>query len=230
VHGGSLSASEPTACEAVQWGAVLTDIVHDQLARDREFLLYQGLVRAVAWRVHRKVSSQVELDDLIAYGQIGLLEALQRFDEERGLKFATFAWHRVRGAILDGLAKMNWFDRMAFEQGVYEQHSTPETGNANASGRPPRSIVRSQLDASSLAASGEQPLAGMERREALAFLMTVVADLPAREAGLLRGVFFEGRTLSESARRVGISTAWASRLQNRTLADLRLALERHGFA
>lgn len=230
MHGGSPSASEPTACGAVQWGAALTDIVRDQLARDREFLLYQGLVRAVAWRIHRKVSSQVELDDLIAYGQIGLLEALQRFDEERGLKFATFAWHRVRGAILDGLAKMKWFDRMAFEQGLYEQHSATEAGHERASGKPPRSIVRSELDVSSLAASGEQPLAGMERREALTFLMAVVADLPAREAGLLRGVFFEGRTLSESARRVGISTAWASRLQNRTLADLRLALERHGFA
>jgi DNA-directed RNA polymerase specialized sigma subunit len=59
--------------------------------------------------------------------------------------------------------------------------------------------------------------------------MSAIADLPPREAGLLRGVFFEGRTLSEAARRVGISTAWASRLQNRTLADLRIALESHGF-
>ena len=96
----------------------------DRADLDGAFLLYQGLVRAIAWKIHRRVPHVVELDDLIAYGQIGLLEALQRFDEDRGLQLATFAWHRVRGAILDGLAKMSWFDRMEFEKGSYEQTSS----------------------------------------------------------------------------------------------------------
>jgi RNA polymerase sigma factor (sigma-70 family) len=85
---------------------------------DRVFLLSQGLVRTIAWRIHCRVPCSVELDDLVAYGQIGLLEALQRFDKDRGMKFATFAWHRIRGAILDGLTKMNWFDRVSFEKGA----------------------------------------------------------------------------------------------------------------
>jgi RNA polymerase sigma factor for flagellar operon FliA len=195
---------------------------------DRIFLLHQGLVRAVAWKIHRKVPSQVELDDLIAYGQIGLLEAMRRFDRERGLKFATFAWHRVRGAILDGLEKMNWFDRIEFEKGSYER-SLDTVDDSQASGKPsPRG--RCEFEEALLQSDCETPAAVAEHREAVAFLMNVVAALPPREAGLLRGVFFEGRTLSESARRVGVSTAWASRLQNRTLADLRIALETHGFA
>lgn len=195
---------------------------------DRVFLLHQGLVRAVAWKIHRKVPSQVELDDLIAYGQIGLLEAMRRFDRERGLKFATFAWHRVRGAILDGLEKMNWFDRIEFEKGSYER-SLDTVDDSQASGKPsPRG--RCEFEEALLQSDCETPAAVAEHREAVAFLMNVVAALPPREAGLLRGVFFEGRTLSESARRVGVSTAWASRLQNRTLADLRIALETHGFA
>jgi DNA-directed RNA polymerase specialized sigma subunit len=65
--------------------------------------------------------------------------------------------------------------------------------------------------------------------ELVMFLRDLVSALPEKEAGLLRGTFFEGRTLTEAARRVGISTAWASRLQTRTLADLRIALERAGF-
>lgn len=194
---------------------------------DHQFLAHQGLVRAVAWKLHRRVPHHVDLDDLIAYGQIGLLEALSRFDETRGLKFATFAWHRVRGAILDGLGKMAWFDRIAFEKSVYESPAYRE----QATETPAEKVTpsRNSLDEGALAASSPSPVANVEKREAILFLISLVGDLPAKEAGLLRGVFFEGRTLSDAARRVGISTAWASRLQKRTLADLRLALERHGF-
>jgi DNA-directed RNA polymerase specialized sigma subunit len=65
--------------------------------------------------------------------------------------------------------------------------------------------------------------------ELVMFLRGLLSALPEKESALLRGTFFEGRTLTEAARRVGISTAWASRLQTRTLADLRIALERRGF-
>ena len=44
----------------------------------------------MAWRLHRKLGRNVDIDDLVAYGQIGLLEAIQSFDEKRGVKFATF--------------------------------------------------------------------------------------------------------------------------------------------
>ena len=196
---------------------------------DRAFLLSQGLVRAIAWKIHRRVPHVVELDDLIAYGQIGLLEALQRFDEERGLKFATFAWHRVRGAMLDGLAKMSWFDRIEFEKGGYEHAQATGGSTRSSETLSQRWATPSPIGEASLPAPDASPTARAEHREVVAFLMSAIADLPPREAGLLRGVFFEGRTLSEAARRVGISTAWASRLQNRTLADLRIALDAHGF-
>jgi RNA polymerase sigma factor for flagellar operon FliA len=196
---------------------------------DRVFLLSQGLVRTIAWRIHCRVPCSVELDDLVAYGQIGLLEALQRFDKDRGMKFATFAWHRIRGAILDGLTKMNWFDRVSFEKGLYEQPSDAMPAGDSldrcVKRRPQRCSFTEELHA----AFEDPPSVAIEKREAIAVLMAAVADLPEREANLLRGVFFEGRTLSESAKRVGVSTAWASRLQNRTLADLRTALEQYGF-
>ena len=198
----------------------------DRADLDGAFLLYQGLVRAIAWKIHRRVPHVVELDDLIAYGQIGLLEALQRFDEDRGLQFATFAWHRVRGAILDGLAKMSWFDRMEFEKGSYEQTSSSFDAAESPS---TRGVARCSISDASLLAATEPPEVTAQHREVVAFLVSAIGDLPPREARLLRGVFFEGRTLSEAARRVGISTALASRLQNRTLADLRIALEKHGY-
>jgi DNA-directed RNA polymerase specialized sigma subunit len=68
----------------------------------------QGLVRSLAVRIHRKLPARIELDDLIAYGELGLLEAAQSFDARRGCQFSTFAYYRIRGAIYDGAAKMGW--------------------------------------------------------------------------------------------------------------------------
>lgn len=195
--------------------------------RDDTFMLHQGLVRAIAWKMHQRVPRNVDLDDLVAYGQIGLLEAITAFDATRGRKFTTYAWHRIRGAMLDGLGKMAWFDRAAYERGDYERKAAPAsgTGDAPPARRPAQTdletvgVMSRELDA------GEASL----RLELVMFLRDLLAALPEKEAILLRGTFFEGRTLTEAARRVGISTAWASRLQTRTLADLRIALERGGF-
>jgi len=205
--------------------------------RDEMFLLHQGLVRAIAWRTHQRVPHHVEIDDLIAYGQIGLLEAIEAFDAQRGRKFTTYAWHRIRGAVLDGLGTMSWFNRARFERSEYEQTaaSAPAaSGSAAATTAAPvsargRRPTRSGLE--DVPVMSREPDAGdrVLKREMILFLRDLVGSLPEKEAGLLRGVFFEGRTLTEAARRVGISTAWASRLQTRTLADLRVALERSGY-
>jgi RNA polymerase sigma factor for flagellar operon FliA len=62
----------------------------------------------VAGRLAMGMPSQVELDDLESYGLFGLLEAIDRFDLERGVKFETYAMTRIRGAIIDGLRSTTW--------------------------------------------------------------------------------------------------------------------------
>lgn len=195
--------------------------------RDETFMLHQGLVRAIAWKMHQRVPRNVDLDDLVAYGQIGLLEAIAAFDATRGRKFTTYAWHRIRGAMLDGLGKMTWFDRAAYERGHYESTAAAARGRGDA----PPARRPTQTDLENVNVMSREPDAGEAslRLELTIFLRDLLAALPEKEAILLRGTFFEGRTLTEAARRVGISTAWASRLQTRTLADLRIGLERGGF-
>ena len=219
--------------------------------RDEMFMLHQGLVRAIAWKTHQRLPRGVELDDLVAYGQIGLLEAIAAFDATRSRKFTTYAWHRIRGAMLDGLGKMTWFDRAAFEGRQYERKPTdtaatpaslpaeggpavPAAATSPAAGTakktPARRPVRTDLEnvavMSREADAGEASL----HLELVMFLRDLLSAVPEKESALLRGTFFEGRTLTEAARRVGISTAWASRLQTRTLADLRIVLERRGYS
>lgn len=66
------------------------------------------LVKHIASRLAVGLPAHVELDDLYSYGLFGLLDALQRFDPARGVKFQTFAYTRIRGAILDGLRAADW--------------------------------------------------------------------------------------------------------------------------
>jgi len=215
--------------------------------RDEMFMLHQGLVRAIAWKTHQRLPRAVELDDLVAYGQIGLLESIAAFDATRSRKFTTYAWHRIRGAMLDGLGKMTWFNRAAFEGRQYERKTsdtaataaspmaqggaaetvtpTAATAEKSSARRPVRNDLENVAVMSREADAGDASL----HLELVMFLRDLLSALPEKESALLRGTFFEGRTLTEAARRVGISTAWASRLQTRTLADLRIALERGGF-
>lgn len=80
----------------------------DQRAREDLVAKYAPLVRYVAGRLAMGLPSQVELDDLESYGLFGLLEAIDRFDINRGVKFETYAMTRIRGAIIDGLRADTW--------------------------------------------------------------------------------------------------------------------------
>ncbi len=80
----------------------------DPKAREDLVGNYAPLVRYVAGRLAMGLPAQVELDDLESYGLFGLLEAIDRFDPGRGVKFETYALTRIRGAIIDGLRADTW--------------------------------------------------------------------------------------------------------------------------
>lgn len=73
---------------------------------------YLHLVRYNAERIHLKLPDEVELDDLMSAGIFGLMDAIEGFDLERGVKFETFSAPRIRGAILDELRSMDWVPRL----------------------------------------------------------------------------------------------------------------------
>ena len=73
---------------------------------------YLPLVKYIAERVHSKLPSEVDCDDLISAGIFGLMDAIDAFDLSRGIKFQTYCAPRVRGAILDGLRAMDWVPRL----------------------------------------------------------------------------------------------------------------------
>jgi len=72
---------------------------------------YSGLVRRLAHQMIAKLPANVEIDDLIQVGMIGLTDALSRFDAAQGVQFETFATQRIRGAMLDELRGADWMSR-----------------------------------------------------------------------------------------------------------------------
>lgn len=80
-------------------------------ARERLILHYAPLVKYVASRVATGLPGTIEQADLTSYGMFGLIDALDKFDLERGIKFETYAIPRIKGAILDELRALDWVPR-----------------------------------------------------------------------------------------------------------------------
>jgi RNA polymerase sigma factor for flagellar operon FliA len=83
----------------------------DQTIRDRLILTYAPLVKFVAGRVGASLPAHVDEQDLVSYGLLGLIGAIERFDPGREIKFETFAMARIRGAIIDELRSLDWVPR-----------------------------------------------------------------------------------------------------------------------
>ena len=83
----------------------------DGAARERLVVAYSPMVKFVAGRLGAGLPSHVEDADLISYGLVGLIGAIERFEPERGIKFETFAMTRIRGAIIDELRSLDWVPR-----------------------------------------------------------------------------------------------------------------------
>ena len=79
--------------------------------RDKFIRQYMPLVKYVAGKVAVGMPNSVEFDDLVGYGQFGLLDAISKYDTAKNVKFKTYAVTRIRGAIFDELRQMDWVPR-----------------------------------------------------------------------------------------------------------------------
>ncbi|HJR86189.1 MAG TPA: FliA/WhiG family RNA polymerase sigma factor [Acidimicrobiia bacterium] len=80
-------------------------------AREALILQYSPLVKFVAGRVAAGLPRNVDQSDLVSYGVFGLIDAIDKFEPERGFKFETYAINRIKGSILDGLRSLDWVPR-----------------------------------------------------------------------------------------------------------------------
>lgn len=205
---------------------------------------HEPLVRKLAVRVRNQLDLTTEVEELMAYGYRGLVEARERFDPTRGVQFTTFAYYRVRGAMLDGVRAMAYLppaihsqrkaaetlDREAEAAAIRRAESPEARASAAATleamddilAKTCAAYVISVVGQDQPSASPDETLIRDEDRQRIRLALDV---LDQRERALVEGYYFEERTLEELSREMSISKSWASRICSRALGRLREALE-----
>lgn len=112
----------------------------DERAREALIVHYSPLVKFVAGRVGVGLPRSVDAGDLVSYGIFGLIDAIDKFDMERGFKFETYAINRIKGAILDELRALDWVPRS-----VRARAREIERGMAELEHRLQRSVTDEEL-------------------------------------------------------------------------------------
>jgi RNA polymerase sigma factor for flagellar operon FliA len=237
----SLALEQP----GLTYGRTAAGPAPDQLARQ-----YMPLVRKIAWHVHGRVSSAIEIEDLLQIGMVALVEAANAF-EDRGHGFATYAQMRVRGAMIDHLRRHATICRSAMArrktlQGArdrIEQRSgrTPTEAEVAAElGLDPaayrdladgtdiiqqQSIDEVYSDQSMWFADVEDRIDDVLEREDLKKAVAhCIADLPQREALVLQLYFVEEMNLDEIGQTLDIGAARVCQIKKAALDKLRAHL------
>ncbi|MFO0681138.1 MAG: sigma-70 family RNA polymerase sigma factor [Sandaracinus sp.] len=215
---------------------------------DRFIREHEGLVTSIAQRLRGEMELTLSMDDLKGWGFQGLVEARARFDASRGVQFSTFAYYRVRGAMIDGIRKTGYVSRRAHELAKIAE-AADAAAEQVAEGRATMTAAQ-RADAQQTAASIDEILArttaafvieavGQAERErapgpdelviaaeSADRVRAAVDTLPEREAKVIRDFYFHGRVLDEIAADFGVSRSWVSRMHTRALGLLRETLER----
>jgi RNA polymerase sigma factor for flagellar operon FliA len=187
---------------------------------------HRKMVLGLASRLRRELSLSGDLEDLVAFGFGGLLEAERRYDPNRGVRFQTFAYYRVRGAMLDGVRQMADLPRRAHERLKAAQEAPTTAAPSPLDKAFARISARLTSPIPVQSSYGVlSPEVALLKNESVERLLQALSALPPRERALIRGRYFEGRSLDALAGELGISKSWASRIHRRALESLRAALQ-----
>ncbi|MDQ7849662.1 MAG: sigma-70 family RNA polymerase sigma factor [Armatimonadota bacterium] len=184
------------------------------------------LVYSIARTMSYALPAVVELDDLVHDGVVGLLECARRFDPSRGVDFRTYASHRIRGAILDGLRARDPLPRSL-------RRAAKAAGRAAGEGRdgtrPGPLRVATQFlsldDVGPVSEEAPEPEAELLAKELRTALVQAMAALPPRDREILRLRFGRGMRLRQVAAHCRISVSRVAELQERAVRRLRAVLE-----
>jgi RNA polymerase sigma factor FliA len=222
--------------------------------RNRLVEWYYPLVRRLARRVGRKLWGQVEADDMIGPGAVGLMRAIDGYDEARGIKFETFATTRIVGEMRDELRRLDWRGRTVrarvklIDEGREEStavlgHDPTDEELSEYLGIGGEGFRRAVADAefrvSSMqkkvgsSANGdrdillhhvlpdvrtEPPDAGMARDD---FRALACRDLTPRQREIVGGYYFEGLTMKQISRRLGITESRVCQIHIELIEQIR---------
>lgn len=225
-------------------------------AFDRDRLIEQHLpyARALAADIMSELNSpsQIELNDLIGYGELGLVEAAERFDAQRGVAFTTFAYYRIRGAVYDGLRRMGWLSRSEYRRARFAAAANNLRQTALADKKLPQStsldeeiaaaqqMIEALIPVYLLSLDSTEDLpelvdhkalhsALFEEQELKLLTRALLAELSIDDQFLLEEIYYKNASMVEVAVKIGASKSWVSRLHSRAIFRLQTVMEKRGL-
>ena len=218
-------------------------------------------MKYVAGRVSVGLPPNVEQADFVSSGVFGLIDAIEKFDPERSIKFETYAITRIRGAMIDELRALDWIPRSVRQKAraVERAYATLEASCA-APPRSPRSPRRwaspwrnstrvfSQLSLANVVAleellhvggeggdrlslmdtledtAADNPVEVAEDRELRRLLARAINTLPEREKTVVTLYYYEGLTLAEIGKVLGVTESRVSQIHTKSVLQLRAKL------
>jgi len=212
---------------------------------------YMPYVRSIAGKIKKTVAKEIEFEDLVEYGMIGLLEAADRYDPEHGANFMTFAYYRIRGAIYDGLRGMGWMSRSEYAKARFEERANEylaEVAQAEAAGEEApenpfemavqdlaaavqglAAVYLTSLDGTEGLQVPDERTPGAEESlgldQARGLVRETIKKLNDQERTLLEMYYYKEMSLQEVGEHLGLSKSWTSRLHARVIEKLHRLLE-----
>lgn len=232
---------------------------HDPSVREQLILHYAPLVKFVAGRVGVGMPSSVDHADLVSYGIFGLMDAIEKFELDRGIKFETYAVTRIRGSIIDELRAVDWVPRAvraqarqiesAMQELVAKHNRTPteeELAEAVGMSLDEFQDTLGRLSMTSLAALDETLHVGdgdriplvdtlqdlsavlpeefVEDAAVKRLLRETMTQLSEREQTVLGLYYFEGMTLAQVGKVLGVTESRVCQIHTKAVMGLRVKL------
>lgn len=224
----------------------------DEKLRNRIVEHYVYLVPKVAASVHANLPKSVQFDDIVSAGYIGLMDAVEKFDPERGIKFETYSMSRIRGQMLDDLRSSDWVPRSVRSRARHIEKAT--TDFQEMYGRSPSDEeiaevleisvdkVRTVLNkvATGKFVNLDQPVAGDEGLSLFDVIpdgagnddthldalmqrtVEAIEEKDGREAVVISLYYYEGLTLADIGRVLGVTESRVCQIHTKAISGLDL--------
>jgi RNA polymerase sigma factor for flagellar operon FliA len=213
--------------------------------RDQRIRDALPLVRHIAEELRRRYTLSMPFEDLYALGVTGLVRAMSRFDSSRQTSFTTFAYHRIRGAILDGLRRSDRQYSFDMRNRLRAERRATDLLKKRAAGGPPDpgaspqekladlESILSELATIHIASSATpadadamtpDPDEEAHQRWIARRVQRAIESLPEKERQVVELYYYGDDSFGEVAEKLGMSRPWAYRLHERALHSLRGAL------
>lgn len=228
---------------------------NDRTTKEKLIVEYIELVKIIAGRLYVNYNHNVEYDDLVSYGIIGLIDAIEKFDITKNVKFETYANIRIRGAVVDQIRSLDWIPRSTRQKYKKVEAALEKLQNthgdqyteallADELGISKTELYKTLNDISNLAVlsledtineSGTMdiksenvemdPQGSLDTKETEVQLKLQIGNLPEKEKMVISLYYYEELTYKEIASVMGISESRISQLHSKAIMKLKTKLK-----